>query len=331
MLQTTGLGVKGSGVTGLEVRGLLVRYRVPAGLGRKPSYVDAVNGADLSVAAGSSLGVVGESGCGKSSLARAICGIGPITSGSVSVGGVELTRRRDRAAARRVQMVFQDPTSSLNPRRTIGSMLRELLTVHGLRTGAAVDRRAAELLELVGLPASALGDRPHAFSGGQRQRIGIARALALEPEVLMADEAVSALDVSTQAVVVDLLHTLRAELGLSLVFISHDLGVVRAVCDSVAVMYLGTIVEQGPTEMLFESPGHPYTRALLDAVPRIDVVRPPGSARLSGEPPSPLDVPTGCPFHPRCPVAVARCRTEQPVPVEIDGQTVSCHLWPHGS
>jgi oligopeptide/dipeptide ABC transporter ATP-binding protein len=310
----------------LEIEDLNVRYRVGGGLGRKPSWVHAVNGATLAVPAGSALGIVGESGCGKSTLARAVCGLVPITSGRVLLDGAELDVRRDRAAARRVQMVFQDPTASLNPRLRIGTVLRELLTVHGLREGAAADRRAAELMDLVGLPASALERRPREFSGGQRQRIGIARALCLEPDVLIADEAVSALDVSTQAVIVDLLDRLRAELGLSMVFISHDLGVVRAVCDRVGVMYLGHVVEQGATAAVFSDPHHPYTRALLDAVPRIDEVRRPGSSRLPGEPPSPLSPPPGCSFHPRCPIAVDRCATEAPVDVDRAGHIAACHV-----
>ena len=188
------------------------------------------------------------------------------------------------------------------------------------------DQRAAELMDLVGLPASALEKLPHEFSGGQRQRIGIARALAVEPEVLIADEAVSALDASTQAVVMALLDRLRADLGLSMVFISHDLGVVRALCDRVAVMYLGRVVEQATTDEVYDDPQHPYTRALLDAVPRIDVVRRPGSACLPGEPPSPLDPPSGCAFHPRCPLAVERCVTDAPEAVTRDGHTAACHL-----
>ena len=313
----------------LEIEDLHVRYRLGGRIGRRPSYVHAVNGATLAVAAGTALGVVGESGCGKSTLARAVCGLVPVTSGRVVLDGTALhgrDARRDRAACRRVQMVFQDPSASLNPRRRIGSVLRELLTVHGLHEGAAADHRAAELMDLVGLPATALDRRPHEFSGGQRQRIGIARALCLEPDVLIADEAVSALDVTTQTLIVELLDRLRADLGLALIFISHDLGIVRAVCDRVAVMYLGTVVEQGRTGSVFSDPHHPYTRALLDAVPRIDRVRPPGSSRLAGEPPSPLDPPTGCAFHPRCPIAVDRCTTEAPPDVYRDGHRAACHL-----
>jgi ABC-type glutathione transport system ATPase component len=263
----------------LEIESLNVRYRVAGGLGRRPAYVHAVRDVSLSVASGSGLGVVGESGCGKSSLARAVTGLVPVASGRVLLDGTALDARRDRPAARRVQMVFQDPTASLNPRLRVGSVLRELMTVHRLHEGAAAERRAVELMELVGLPAGALGKRPHEFSGGQRQRIGIARALCVEPNVLIADEAVSALDVSTQAVVIELLDRLRRELDLAIVFISHDLGIVRAVCDHVAVMHRGTVVEEGPTESVFAAPAHAYTQALLDAVPRLDVPRRPGTAR----------------------------------------------------
>lgn len=310
----------------LEIEDLHVRYRVGGGLGRRASYVHAVTDVSLSVPTGSALGVVGESGCGKSTLAKAACGLVPIDAGRVTVGGEAVDVRRARSSARRVQMVFQDPTSSLNPRMRIGTVLRELLTVHRLAEGAQADRRAAELLDLVGLPAEALGRRPREFSGGQRQRLGIARALALEPDVLIADEAVSALDVSTQAMVVELLDRLRVDLGLTMVFISHDLGVVRAVCDRVAVMYLGTVVEQGASEDVFAHPAHPYTQALIAAAPRIDLLRAPGSSRLPGEPPSPLDPPAGCTFHPRCPVAIDRCRTQVPPARDLDGVRVACHL-----
>ncbi len=251
----------------LEVRDLRVRYPGP-----RRSQVTVLDGVDLTVARGRSLGLVGETGCGKSTLAKVICGLLAPTAGQVLLAGTPLPVRRDPVTARRIQMVFQDPSSSLNPRRTVGGILTELLRVHGLRTGAAARDRAAELLELVELPADVLDRYPAALSGGQRQRIGIARALAVEPEVLLADEAVSALDVSVQATVLRLLARLRAELGLTLLFISHDLGVVRAVSDDVAVMSGGRIVEHAPVGRLFEAPVHEYTRALLAAVPRLDPV-----------------------------------------------------------
>lgn len=268
----------------LDIQDLHVRYPIGRGFGRHRAQVDALSGVGLSVQAGSALGVVGESGCGKSTLARAVTGLVPISSGRVLLDGAVLDARRDRAAARRIQLVFQDPTASLNPRLRVGSVLCELMKAHRLHEGAAAQRRSAELMELVGLPANALTKRPHEFSGGQRQRIGIARALCVEPDVLIADEAVSALDVSTRAVVVTLLDRLRRELDIAMVFIAHDLGIVRTVCDHVAVMHRGRIVEQGPTESMYLTPLHPYTRALLAAVPRIGAVRPPGSARPYTEP-----------------------------------------------
>jgi oligopeptide/dipeptide ABC transporter ATP-binding protein len=309
----------------LDVVDLQVRYRVTGTLTRSP-YVHAVNGVSLSLRRGEALGIVGESGCGKTTLARTICGLVPATSGRIILDGRDLPLRRTRESQRRVQMVFQDPTASLNPRLTIGAMLRELLKVHGLRSGADIEARAAELLQLVELPATVLTRRPRELSGGQRQRIGIARALAVEPEVLVADEAVSALDVSTKAAVITLLDRLRSELGLALIFISHDLGTVRAVCDRVAVMYLGRIVEQGTTDALYSDPQHPYTRALLNAAPRINDTRRPGSARLPGEPPSPLDPPTGCAFHPRCALAAEPCRSHQPEVRDHGGHTAMCHF-----
>jgi oligopeptide/dipeptide ABC transporter ATP-binding protein len=310
----------------LEVTDVTVRYRVGGGVLRSPAVVHAVNGVSLSVASGESVGVVGESGCGKSSFARALAGLVPVSAGTIRVDDRELTGRRDLAAARLVQMVFQDPTASLNPRRRVGSVLAELLAAHHLASGAAAARRVGELLELVGLPASAAGRFPGEFSGGQRQRIGIARALAVEPRVLVADEAVSALDLTTQAVITELLDRLRRDLGLALVFISHDLGVVQAVCDRVAVMYLGMVVEHGPVSQLYADPQHPYTQALLRAVPRVDSPRAPGRSRLPGEPPSPLATPSGCVFHPRCVVAEDRCARQSPPLLRIGDRDVACHL-----
>jgi oligopeptide/dipeptide ABC transporter ATP-binding protein len=310
----------------LEVTDLAVRYRVGAGVLRPPTFVHAVNGVSLSVAPGESVGVVGESGCGKSSFARALAGLVPVSRGHIRVDGHELSPRRDRAQARLVQLVFQDPTASLNPRRRVGSVLAELLVAHGLASGAAADRRVGELLDLVGLPASTSRRFPGEFSGGQRQLIGIARALAVEPRVLVADEAVSALDLTTQAMITGLLDRLRRDLGLALVFISHDLGVVHSVCDRVAVMYLGTVVELGPVSGLFTAPQHPYTQALLRAVPRVDAPRVPGRSRLPGEPPSPLATPSGCVFHPRCVLAEDRCTRSAPPLLRIGERDVACHL-----
>lgn len=304
-------------MTLLEVHDLHVEFRSGGGLlGGPTQRVRAIDGVSLAVTAGTSLGIVGESGCGKSTLARAVCGLVSPTSGAIVFAGERLPNARTPAMARQVQIVFQDPTASLNPRRTVRQTLAELLRVHRLATGEAVEARCRELVELVELPTATLDAYPRGLSGGQRQRVGIARALAVEPQVLIADEAVSALDVSVQASVLALLADLRARLGLTLVLISHDLGVVRAVCDRVAVMYLGRIVEEAPVAALYDDPRHPYTRALLAAAPRLDAPRTPGAGVLSGDPPSPLELPVGCRFHPRCPLVVGACRTDEPA---LDG------------
>jgi ABC-type glutathione transport system ATPase component len=247
--------------------------------GQEP--VVAVDGVSLELPAGGALGLVGESGSGKSTVARVITGIQKPDSGTVSLDGVELPPRRTRAQYRAVQLVFQDPYASLNPRRTIRSMLRELLAVHQIARGADADRRCAELMERVGLPERALDRRPNAFSGGQRQRIAIARALAVEPEVIVADEPVSALDVSIQATILELFADLRAQLGVSLLLISHNLAVVRQLCDQVAVMNRGQIVEFGERDQIFSAPQDAYTRTLLDAVPRLRGVPEAGPRSLS--------------------------------------------------
>lgn len=290
------------------------------------SVVHAVDGLSLFVEAGSAVGIVGESGCGKSTLARAIVGLVAPTSGTVRFAGMELPAHRDVESRRRIQMVFQDPGSSLNPRMTVGQVLKELLRVHDIVPRDRIDQRCAELMELVGLSPSLLDVRPRRLSGGQRQRVGIARALAVEPEILIADEAVAALDVSVQAAIVNLLVDLQRRLGLTLLFIAHDLAVVRNLSDRVAVMYLGRVVETGPTEVIFRHPRHPYTRALLDAVPRLEHRRQAGHALLPGEPPSPLRVPTGCRFHPRCPRAEERCRTDDPALHGPPEHLVACHF-----
>lgn len=273
----------------------------------------ALDGVSLSVPRGRTLGVVGESGCGKSTLARVMVGLQAPSHGSVRIEGLGVPARRSREHRRRIQMVFQDPSSTLNPRMTVGSMLRELLLTHRLRDRASAGRRVGELIQLVGLPGGVADVRPGALSGGQKQRVSIARALAVEPDVVIADEAVAALDVSVQATIVNLFLELQERLGLTLVFISHDLGVVRALCDDVTVMYLGRVVESAPADALFEDATHPYTRALLRAAPRIEAH---GLGRraevLHGELPSPFDVPSGCRFHPRCPQVQSRCATDDP-------------------
>ncbi|HTW99491.1 MAG TPA: oligopeptide/dipeptide ABC transporter ATP-binding protein [Acidimicrobiales bacterium] len=272
----------------------------------------AVDDVSLSVPAGRMLGIVGESGSGKTTVARCLAGLLRPDSGEIVLSGEVLTGRRSPAQRRAVQLVFQDPYASLNPRLRVGTVLRELLAEHGIARGEAAEARCRQLMTLVGLGEAALGGYPSAFSGGQRQRIAIARALAVEPAVLVADEPVSSLDVSVQATILALFAELRDRLGLAVVMISHNLAAVRNVCDDVAVMYLGRIVEQGSREAVFGDPRHPYTRALLAAAPRLRPGSEPVAARLAGEPPSATSRPAGCAFHPRCPRAEARCAVEEP-------------------
>ena len=305
----------------LELRGLAVHYATARGTLR------AVDGVDLDIARGETVGLVGESGCGKSTLGKALLGLAPVTAGAVRFDGVDLTALGARARApfrRRMQMIFQDPFGSLNPRHTIGAILDAPLKVHGLGDRAARRARVAALIAQVGLPPDAVARYPHEFSGGQRQRIGIARALALEPDLIVCDEPVSALDLSIQAQILNLLVDLKRDLGLAYLFISHDLGVVRYFADRVLVMYLGRIVESAPAATLWRRPMHPYTRALIAAVP--DPARRRQAAPLAGDLPSPQDVPTGCRFHPRCPFATELCRTTEPAPRTLeDGHEVACH------
>jgi oligopeptide transport system ATP-binding protein len=291
----------------LTVRDLTVSFPV-----ERHRRLVAVEDVSFELARGESLGIVGESGCGKTTVARCVVGLQRPDTGAITIDGVDVDATRSRAQRRAVQLIFQDPFSSLNPRMTIGAMLTQLLSFHDLAHGATAEERCRELLALVGLPADALSRHPGAFSGGQRQRIAISRALAVEPRVIVADEPVSALDVSIQATILELFADLRDRLGISLVMISHNLAAVRHVCDRVAVMYLGKLVEVGMTEQVFADPRHPYTRSLLNAVPQVRRDPPKNRIRLAGEPPSPLSRPTGCSFHPRCPRAEARCATEEP-------------------
>ncbi len=289
----------------LEVRGLKKYFPIRSGFfSRVSAHVKAVDGVTFWVGPGETLGLVGESGSGKSTTGRAILRLLEPTAGEVRFHGRDVLGMDEdglRSLRREAQIIFQDPFASLNPRLTVGGAIREVLKVHGLATGEAADRRVQELLELVGLRPSYATRYPHEFSGGQRQRVGIARALSVEPDFIVCDEPVSALDVSVQAQVLNLLQDLQRRLGLAFLFIAHDLSVVEHVSDRVAVMYLGRIVEMGDARVLTSEPRHPYTRALLSAVP----VPEPGRKRerivLPGDVPSPIDPPSGCPFHPRCP------------------------------
>jgi len=320
----------------LTTSGLSVTFNVGSAFGariRKENFVlRAVDGVDLEIERGEALAVVGESGSGKSTLARALTGIAPVAAGEMIFDGQKLAARRRGRDRRRIQMVFQDPYSSLNPRLTVGSILSELLKVHKVVPRSEVESFSRELLNLVGLSEEALHAYPRQFSGGQRQRVAIARALALRPDLLIADEPVSALDVSVQATILNLLRDLRAELGLTLMLISHNLAVVRHLCDRVAVMYLGRIVELGGRDDVFGRPLHPYTRALLSAAPVPDPEVAANRARivLAGDLPSPAAPPPGCAFHTRCPfVRPTRCQDEVPALRSLDGgpvgHQVACH------
>ena len=295
------------------------------------NFVQALRGVDLDIYAGETLALVGESGSGKSTLARALVRCIRATSGKVVFKGSDVTTSSGRALRtlrRHLQMIFQDPFGSLNPRLSVGSAIAEPLIVHGLARGPQLKSRVAECLALVGLDASVADRRPHEFSGGQRQRICIARALACRPELIAADEVLSALDLSIRGQMLELFRQLKGRLSLTYLFISHDLGVVRQISDRVAVMYLGRVVELATTPELYSHPKHPYTHALLAAVPIADPVveRSRQYASLPGEPPSPARPPSGCAFHPRCPRATERCRTETPLLAELaPGHAVACH------
>jgi oligopeptide/dipeptide ABC transporter ATP-binding protein len=307
----------------LVVEGLKKHYPVRGGIwGGKIGDVRAVDGVSFSVSKGETLGLVGESGCGKSTLGRTLMRLEDPTDGQVLFEGKDLARasRRELFGLRRdIQMIFQDPYSSLNPRMTVGEIVREPLVVHRIGTKAEQIEKVRELLETVGLTGEMLGRYPHEFSGGQRQRIGVARALALDPKLVIADEPVSALDVSVQSQVLNLMVRLQRQRSLTYVFISHDLSVVEHVSDAIAIMYLGRIVEMGPVDRIFERPAHPYTRALLLAIPDPDPRRRRDFVPVEGEAPSPVSPPPGCPFHPRCPFAIAACREAVP-PLEAVGQ-----------
>ena len=319
----------------LRTHGLAKHFPIRDFLGRVEGQVRALDGVTLTLPEGKTLGIVGESGCGKTTLARTLLGLEVPTAGSVELGPaladglvgdrLEELRLSDlRRLRQRIGVVFQDPLGALNPRMLVKDLVTEPLVIHGQTRG--LRDRARELLELVGLNPDHLYRFPHQFSGGQRQRIVIARALALEPQLLVLDEPTSALDVSVQAQILNLLQQLQRRLGLSFLFISHDLAVVKHMCDRVAVMYLGRVVEEADAVQLFANPRHPYSQALVSATPELDPARRQARIVLEGDVPSPAAPPSGCHFHPRCPIAVDNCAVEYPELREGDGCAVACHL-----
>jgi oligopeptide/dipeptide ABC transporter ATP-binding protein len=320
----------------VEARALVKHYDSRRGLwgrltGNPGTLVQAANGIDLAIRRGETLGLIGESGCGKSTLGRVLLRLHEPTSGKVFFDGVEVTALDDqamKAMRRRMQIIFQDPYASLNPRKTVRQIVGQPLKVHGLARRAEVADRVAAMLENVGLKAHHMSRYPHQFSGGQRQRIGIARALILNPAFIVCDEPVSALDVSIQAQIIALLDDLKRELGLTYLFISHDISVIGYVSERVAVMYLGEVVEEGPTRAVLAAPRHPYTQALLSAVPRVERAAPGHQRiRLTGDLPSPIDPPAGCKFHTRCPYAMEVCRSQPPQRRQVGSDHVAaCHL-----
>ena len=315
----------------LQVKDLEVRFAAPGtGLfGFKPQWLQAVNGVSLHLAPGEILGLVGESGSGKSTLGRAILRLNDIHAGQVLFDGVDVTRGRKldiQHLRRQTAMIFQDPYAALNPRLSIGQAIAEVLRVQGVIAAPLIARRVDELLSLVGLRPELAGRKPGELSGGQCQRVGIARALAVEPRLIVADECVAALDVSIQGQIINLLLELRERMNLAILFIAHDLAIVQRLCSRVAVMYLGQIVEQGPTDAVFGAPRHPYTAALIQSIPHIDPHRPLASEPLPGEPPSPLALPGGCAFHPRCRQARSTCAATPPPHRDLGGHSYRCVL-----
>jgi peptide/nickel transport system ATP-binding protein len=323
----------GRGDALLELDDLKVYFPLKSGiiLDRHVGDIRAVDGVTLTIARGETLGLVGESGCGKSTVGRTILRLYEPTGGRIVFDGRDITHlkeRQMRPLRKRIQMVFQDPYASLNPRHSIGRIVGEPMRVHGTASRAEAQARVRELLSVVGLPPDAASRYPHEFSGGQRQRIGVARALALNPEFLVCDEPVSALDVSIQAQIVNLMEELQRELGLTYLFIAHDLAVVRHISTRIAVMYLGKIVEVAPADDLYDNPLHPYTITLLSAIPIPDpeVERNRVSIRVEGDLPSPANPPAACRFHTRCPfVQPTRCADDEPLLRELDGHRVACH------
>ena len=314
----------------LEVDGLTKHFPVRRGILRRiVGQVQAVTDVSFAVGAGETLALVGESGCGKSTTGRSLLRLIEPTAGSIRIDGTDLLSLPPgqlRAMRRKMQIIFQDPYGSLNPRMTVREALAEPLLLHGVATPANLQAKIAEVLELCGLSSFHAERYPHEFSGGQRQRVGIARALATRPRLIVCDEPVSALDVSVQAQIVNLLQDLQRELGVAYVFISHDLAVVRHIATRVAVMYLGRIVEEAPAAELFAAPLHPYTRSLIAAAPRPDPTSGRVRSSVEGDAPSALDPPSGCAFHPRCPLAIDRCRRERPELRAMGQSRVACHL-----
>jgi oligopeptide/dipeptide ABC transporter ATP-binding protein len=313
----------------LEIVELVRHFPVRSAFGRRVGWLRAVDGVSLTVLPGETLGLVGESGCGKSTLGKTVMGIHAPTAGDIRFAGREigrLPRRARRAVAKDLQYVYQDPGASLDPRWKVGPLLHEPLKIHTGLSHAEREREVRAILAAVGLPDAHLDLYPHELSGGQQRRVGLARILTLRPRLVILDEPTSGLDVSVQASVLKLFRSLQETFALTYVFISHDLSVVRAMCARIAVMYLGKIVELGPTAGVFEKPRHPYTQSLLAAVPRIGGRRVTQDFALEGEPPNPRDVPSGCRFRTRCPLAQARCAAEEPPLRPLDGRTVACHF-----
>ncbi|BCS87030.1 ABC transporter ATP-binding protein [Pseudodesulfovibrio sediminis] len=312
----------------LELINVTKHFKVTSGLlGLQSGTVRAVDGVSLQVEQGETLGLVGESGCGKSTLAKCIMGLEKVTGGEVIFDNKTLAGWDQKKLRRSMQMIFQDPYSSLNPRQKIGSIIREGLDIHNIGSKEERREKVNYLLQLVGLRSEHGNRYPHEFSGGQRQRVAVARTLALDPKLIVCDEPVSALDVSVQAQVLGMLKDLQTQLRLTYVFISHDLSVVSHISNKVAVMYLGRIMEIGPSKVLFKDPKHPYTQALMSALLLPDPTRQPERIALTGDLPSPMNPPTGCPFHPRCPQAFEKCRNGRPELMALDtGVQVACWL-----